>query len=81
MQGDFAYELRLLSRLFMYYRWNININAALDIASRGKEVAEAGWGCCQLGWVDNGQTSSNATARGDAASSWPLAWPAFTGRN
>jgi predicted ATPase/DNA-binding winged helix-turn-helix (wHTH) protein len=36
---DFAYELRLLSGLFMYYRWNIDINAALDIASRSKEVA------------------------------------------
>jgi predicted ATPase/DNA-binding winged helix-turn-helix (wHTH) protein len=39
MQGDSAYELRLLSGLFMYYRWNIDINAALDIASRSKEVA------------------------------------------
>jgi predicted ATPase/DNA-binding winged helix-turn-helix (wHTH) protein len=39
MQGDLAYELRLLSGLFMYYRWNIDINAALDIASRSKEVA------------------------------------------
>jgi predicted ATPase/DNA-binding winged helix-turn-helix (wHTH) protein len=39
IQGDFAYELRLLSGLFMYYRWNIDINAALDIASRSKEVA------------------------------------------
>ena len=39
IQGDFAYELRLLSGLFMYYRWNTDINAALDIASRSKEVA------------------------------------------
>jgi len=39
IQGDFVYELRLLSGLFMYYRWNIDINAALDIASRSKEVA------------------------------------------
>ncbi|WP_172806008.1 ATP-binding protein [Bradyrhizobium erythrophlei] len=39
MQGDAAYELRLLSGLFTYYRWNIDINAALDIASRSKEVA------------------------------------------
>ena len=39
IQGDSAYELRLLSGLFMYYRWNIDINAALDIASRSKEVA------------------------------------------
>jgi len=39
IQGDFAYELRLLSGLFMYYRWNIDIKAALDIASRSQEVA------------------------------------------
>jgi predicted ATPase/DNA-binding winged helix-turn-helix (wHTH) protein len=39
VQGDITYELRLLSGLFTYYRWNIDINAALDIASRSKEVA------------------------------------------
>jgi predicted ATPase/DNA-binding winged helix-turn-helix (wHTH) protein len=39
MQGDSAYELRLLSGFFMYYRWNTDINAALDIASRSKEAA------------------------------------------
>src|SRR5258706_11028689 len=39
IQEDFAYELRLLSGLFMYYRCNIDIIAALDIASRSKEVA------------------------------------------
>ena len=39
VQGDVAHELRLLSGLFTYYRWNIDINAALDIASRSKEVA------------------------------------------
>jgi predicted ATPase/DNA-binding winged helix-turn-helix (wHTH) protein len=37
--GDSAYELRLLSGLFMYHRWNTDISAALDIASRSKEVA------------------------------------------
>jgi predicted ATPase len=37
--GDSAYELRLLSGLFMYYRWNTDINAALDIAARSKEAA------------------------------------------
>jgi predicted ATPase/DNA-binding winged helix-turn-helix (wHTH) protein len=37
--GDSAYELQLLSGLFMYYRWNTDINAAHDIASRSKEVA------------------------------------------
>jgi predicted ATPase/DNA-binding winged helix-turn-helix (wHTH) protein len=39
IQGDFAYEMRLLSGLFMYYGWNTDINAALDIASRSKEAA------------------------------------------
>src|SRR5712675_347761 len=39
MQRDFAFQLQLLSGLFMYYRWNIDINGALDIASRSKEVA------------------------------------------
>jgi len=31
--------------------------------------AEAGGGCCQFGWIDNGQTSSNAMSRRQAASS------------
>jgi predicted ATPase/DNA-binding winged helix-turn-helix (wHTH) protein len=39
IQGDPAYELRLLSGLSRYYRWKTDINAALDIASRSKEVA------------------------------------------
>jgi predicted ATPase len=39
LQGDSAYELQLLSGLFMSRRWNTHINAALDIASRSKEVA------------------------------------------
>jgi hypothetical protein len=43
--------------------------------------AEAGGGCCQFGWIDDGQTSSNAMSRRQAASSWPMDWPAFTGRN
>ena len=38
IQRDLANELRLLSGLFMYYRWN-DINDALDIAARAKEVA------------------------------------------
>src|SRR6266576_1499323 len=42
--------------------------------------AEAGGGCCRFGWIDNGQTSSNATPRRNAASSWPMDWP-LTGRN
>ena len=43
--------------------------------------AEAGGGCCQLGWIDNGQTNSNIMSRGHAASSWLMDWPALTGRN
>jgi predicted ATPase/DNA-binding winged helix-turn-helix (wHTH) protein len=39
MQGDLAYELQLLSGLFMHYRGNIEVGAALDIAARSKEVA------------------------------------------
>jgi predicted ATPase/DNA-binding winged helix-turn-helix (wHTH) protein len=39
IQGDFAYELELLSGLLMYYRWNIDIHAALDIASRNRLAA------------------------------------------
>src|SRR5450432_736589 len=39
IQGDSAYELQLLSGLSRYYRWNTDINTALDIASRSKEVA------------------------------------------
>ena len=37
--------------------------------------AEASRGCCQFGWIDNGQTSSNAMSRGHVASSWPMDWP------
>jgi hypothetical protein len=43
--------------------------------------AEAGGGCCQFGWIDNGLTSSNAMSRRHAASSWPMDWPVPTGRN
>ena len=39
IQGDLAYQLQLLSGLSRYYRWNTDINGALDIASRTKEVA------------------------------------------
>jgi predicted ATPase/DNA-binding winged helix-turn-helix (wHTH) protein len=39
IQRDFAYELQLLNGLSRYYRWNTDINAALDIATRSKEVA------------------------------------------
>jgi hypothetical protein len=42
--------------------------------------AKASGGCCQFGWIDNGQTSSNAMLRRHAASSWPMDWPALTGR-
>jgi predicted ATPase len=37
--GDAPHELRLLGGLFMYHRWNTDIGAALDIASRSKEAA------------------------------------------
>jgi hypothetical protein len=33
---------------------------------------EMGGGCCQFGWVDSGQSSSNAMPPRRAASSWPL---------
>jgi predicted ATPase/DNA-binding winged helix-turn-helix (wHTH) protein len=39
IQGDFSYELQLLSGLFTYYRGGIDINIALDISSRSKELA------------------------------------------
>jgi hypothetical protein len=43
--------------------------------------AEARGDCCRFGWIDNGQTSSNAMPRRPAASSWHMDWPAHTGRN
>jgi hypothetical protein len=54
---------------------------ARGLVTRRLVRAEAGGGCCQFGWIDNGQTSSNAMSRGQAASSWPMDWPALTGRN
>ena len=70
----------------------LRIKRGLARAARSKRVAggsvtgrlaraEAGGGCCQFGWIDNGQTSSNAMSRRHAASSWPMDWPALTGRN
>src|SRR5229473_5732949 len=38
-QGDFAYELRLLSGLFMYSHWTMDIRGATDIAARSKKLA------------------------------------------
>jgi predicted ATPase/DNA-binding winged helix-turn-helix (wHTH) protein len=38
-QRDLAYELRLLSGLFMYSRWTTDINGALEIAARSEKVA------------------------------------------
>jgi hypothetical protein len=40
--------------------------------TRRQAKVESGGGCCQLGWIDNGQTSSNAMSRRHAASSWPM---------
>ncbi|UPK07172.1 winged helix-turn-helix domain-containing protein [Bradyrhizobium sp. 170] len=39
VQQDLAYELRLLSGLFMYLRWTTDIPGALDIAIRSQKVA------------------------------------------
>jgi hypothetical protein len=55
--------------------------AARSPVTRRLARAEAGGGCCQFGWIDNAQTSSNAMSRRQAASSWPMDWPAPTGRN
>jgi hypothetical protein len=49
--------------------------------TRRLATAEASGGCCQFGWIDNGQASSNVMSRRHAASSWPMDWPALTGRN
>src|SRR5258705_13929515 len=49
--------------------------------TRRLATAEAGGGCCQSGWIDNGQASSNAMSRRHAASPWPMDWPALTMRN
>jgi hypothetical protein len=43
--------------------------------SRYTSASKSGSGdCCQFGWIDNGQTSSNAMSRRHAASSWPMDW-------
>jgi predicted ATPase/DNA-binding winged helix-turn-helix (wHTH) protein len=39
LQGDSAYELRLLSGLFMYSHWIMDIRGATDIAVRSKKLA------------------------------------------
>jgi predicted ATPase/DNA-binding winged helix-turn-helix (wHTH) protein len=39
MQQDLAYELRLLSGLFMHSRWTTDVHGALDIAARSQKVA------------------------------------------
>ena len=54
---------------------------ARGLVTRRLVRAEAGGGCCQFGWIDDGQTSSNAMSRRHAASSWPMDWPALTRRN
>jgi tetratricopeptide (TPR) repeat protein len=38
-QGDLAYELRLLSGLFMYSHWTMDIRGATDIAARSRKLA------------------------------------------
>jgi hypothetical protein len=70
----------------------LRIKRGLATTARSKRVArgpvtrrlakaEAGRGCCQFGWIDNDQTSSNALSRRQVASSWPMDWPAPPGRN
>jgi predicted ATPase len=39
IQRDFAYELRLLSGLFMYSHWTLDIRGATEIAVRSKKLA------------------------------------------
>jgi predicted ATPase/DNA-binding winged helix-turn-helix (wHTH) protein len=39
VQGDIGYELRLLSGLFMYSHWVMDIRGAADIAVRSKQLA------------------------------------------
>jgi predicted ATPase/DNA-binding winged helix-turn-helix (wHTH) protein len=38
-RGDLAYELRILSGLFMYSHWTMDIRGAADIAARSKKLA------------------------------------------
>jgi predicted ATPase/DNA-binding winged helix-turn-helix (wHTH) protein len=38
-QGDLAYELRILSGLFMYSHWTMDIRGATDIAIQSKKLA------------------------------------------
>jgi hypothetical protein len=59
----------------------LQINRAGARTARSRRIArgpvthprtEVGVGCCQFGWVDSGQTSSNAMPPRRAASSWLL---------
>ena len=59
----------------------LQIKRGVARTSRSRRVArgpvtdrrtEMGWGCCQFGWVDSGQSSSNAMPPRRAASSWHL---------
>jgi len=69
----------------------LRIKRGLAMTARSKRVArgpvthqrpraEAGAGCCQLGWIDDPQASSNAMSRKHVAS-WPMDWPAHSGKN
>src|SRR4051812_25882176 len=42
--------------------------------------AEAGADCCQLGWIDDAPRRLNAMLRRHVVS-WPMDWPALSGRN
>jgi hypothetical protein len=54
---------------------------ARDSVTRRLARTEVGGGCCQFGWIDNAQTSSNAMLRRHVASSWPMDWPTLPRRN
>jgi hypothetical protein len=54
---------------------------ARGLVTRRLARTEVSGGCCQFGWIDNAQTSSNAMLRRHVASSWPMDWPALPGRN
>jgi hypothetical protein len=70
----------------------LQIKRGVPRTARSKHVArgpvtrrlartETGGSCCQFGWIDNDQTSSNVVSRRHAVSSWPAEWPALAGRN
>jgi hypothetical protein len=45
----------------------------------GWQERKGAGGCCQFGWIDNGQTRSTAMSRRHIASSWSVGCSALTG--